>query len=98
VNLTRRALLKSAVALAGAVAAGALTGAPWTGCSRQGERRQKENRMAILQTVLGPVDSSTLGLILPHEHLFTDLRTPDAPGQGEGDPADVVRVMKPYLD
>lgn len=54
--------------------------------------------MATLQTILGPVDSSSLGLILPHEHLFTDLRTPDAPGQGEGDPADVLRVMKPYLD
>jgi phosphotriesterase-related protein len=50
------------------------------------------------QTVLGPVDVDRLGLILPHEHLFTDLRTPDAPGQGEGEPNDVVRVMKPYLD
>ena len=58
--------------------------------------------MPTLQTVLGPVDADTLGLILPHEHLFTDLRTPDAPGQGEVDPGagigDVVRVMKPYLD
>lgn len=54
--------------------------------------------MATFQTVLGPIDADTLGLILPHEHLFTDLRTPDAPGQGEADPDDVVRVMKPYLD
>jgi phosphotriesterase-related protein len=54
--------------------------------------------MTTWQTVLGPIDADQLGLILPHEHLFTDLRTPDAPGQGEGDPADVVRVMKPYLD
>jgi phosphotriesterase-related protein len=50
------------------------------------------------QTVLGPIDADDLGLILAHEHLFTDLRTPDASGQGEGDPDDVVRVMKPYLD
>jgi phosphotriesterase-related protein len=54
--------------------------------------------MTTWQTVLGPIDADKLGLILPHEHLFTDLRTPDAPGQGEGDPADVVRVMGPYLD
>jgi phosphotriesterase-related protein len=54
--------------------------------------------MTTIQTVLGPIDADELGLILPHEHLFTDLRTPDVPGQGEGDPADVVRVMKPYLD
>lgn len=54
--------------------------------------------MSYIQTVLGPVNVDNLGLILAHEHLFTDLRTPDAPGQGEGDPDDVVRVMKPYLD
>ena len=54
--------------------------------------------MTVLQTVLGPVDVDDLGLFVPHEHLFTDLRTPDEPGQGEGDPDDVVRVMKPYLD
>ena len=54
--------------------------------------------MAHFQTVLGPVDVDDLGFILAHEHLFTDLRTPDEPGQGQGDPDDVVRVMKPYLD
>ncbi len=54
--------------------------------------------MAFIQTVLGPKNVDDLGLILAHEHLFTDLRTPDVPGQGEGDPDDVVRVMGPYLD
>ena len=54
--------------------------------------------MTYIQTVLGPVNVDDLGLILAHEHLFTDLRTPGAPGQGEGDPKDVVRVMGPYLD
>ncbi|MBN1641421.1 MAG: esterase [Anaerolineae bacterium] len=54
--------------------------------------------MPDLQTVLGPVDGERLGLILAHEHLCTDLRTPDQPGQGEADPDDVVRVMGPYLD
>jgi phosphotriesterase-related protein len=51
-----------------------------------------------LTTVLGPVDVDNLGLILPHEHLFTDLRYPDAQEQGQADPDDVVRVMGPYLD
>jgi phosphotriesterase-related protein len=53
--------------------------------------------MAYLQTVLGPVDVDDLGLILVHEHLFTDLRTPDEPGHGQARPDDVVRVMGPYL-
>jgi phosphotriesterase-related protein len=39
-----------------------------------------------------------LGLIVAHEHLFTDLRIPDEQGQGQVDPDDVVRVMGPYLD
>ena len=52
--------------------------------------------MTHWQTVLGLIDVDHLGLIVAHEHLFTDLRTPDAPGQGEGDPDDVVRVMKPF--
>jgi phosphotriesterase-related protein len=68
------------------------------GCSALTSCRQKENHMPYIQTVLGPANVDDLGLILAHEHLFTDLRTPDAPGQGEGDPDDVVRVMKPYLD
>ena len=54
--------------------------------------------MTLMQTVLGPVNVDDLGLILAHEHLFTDLRPPDAPDQGEGDPDDVVRVMGPYLE
>jgi phosphotriesterase-related protein len=52
--------------------------------------------MAHLNTVLGPVDVDDLGFILAHEHLFTDLRAPDAQ-QGQVDPDDVVRVMLPYL-
>jgi len=54
--------------------------------------------MAHLQTVLGRVDLDRIGMVLPHEHLFTDLRTPDESGQGQADPTDAVRVMKPYLD
>lgn len=54
--------------------------------------------MAILQTIKGAVQTDTLGLMLPHEHLFVDLRGPLAPGHGEGDPEEVGRLVKPYLD
>ena len=51
----------------------------------------------VLMTTAGPIKESAAGLILPHEHLFTDLRGPDKPGYGEADEADVIRVMKPLL-
>ena len=53
--------------------------------------------MSQLITTLGPKRQSELGLILPHEHVFTDLRTPDTPGHGEADPEKVVAVMAPQL-
>lgn len=37
------------------------------------------------------------GLILPHEHIFTDLRGPETKGYGQADKADVARVMRPLL-
>jgi phosphotriesterase-related protein len=40
---------------------------------------------------------SDAGLILPHEHLFTDLRGPEAEGHGKADEKDFVRVMKPLV-
>ncbi|UCF16856.1 MAG: hypothetical protein JSW59_05240, partial [Phycisphaerales bacterium] len=48
-------------------------------------------------TTQGPIAAEGLGIALPHEHIFTDLRGPTAPGYGQADPADVVRVMSPYL-
>jgi len=54
--------------------------------------------MAYIQGVLGSVEVNELGLILPHEHLFTDLRGPDTPGYAQTDPDDVRRVIGPYLD
>jgi phosphotriesterase-related protein len=51
-----------------------------------------------LYTVNGPVESDTLGLILPHEHLFTDLRGPFAAGYAEGDPLKVAERVGPYLE
>ena len=48
-------------------------------------------------TVKGPVEARSLGLILPHEHLFTDLRGPHVPGYAEGEPDTVVQVVEPFL-
>jgi phosphotriesterase-related protein len=53
--------------------------------------------MSVLITTLGPKRADELGLILPHEHIFVDLRRPDEPGHGQADPADVVALMAPEL-
>ncbi len=53
--------------------------------------------MLRLITTLGPKFAADLGIILPHEHIFVDLRTWDEPGYGQAAPADVVRVMAPYI-
>lgn len=50
-----------------------------------------------LRTVNGDVDGDSLGLILPHEHLFVDLRGPHVPGYGEGEPEAVARLLMPAL-
>ena len=38
-----------------------------------------------------------MGLILHHEHLFTDLRGPLVPGYAQAEREAVVRVVSPYL-
>lgn len=53
--------------------------------------------MPYLVTVTGRVDTDRLGMILPHEHVVTDLRPHDAPSFGLVEEADVVRVMRPRL-
>lgn len=50
-----------------------------------------------IHTVRGPVETASLGLILPHEHLFTDLRGPHVADYARGEPAAVRRVVEPYL-
>ena len=90
-QITRRTFLRASAATAVALALG--------GCADPSNKPRAEEEVVVhIQSVLGPVDVSRLGLILAHEHLFTDLRTPNVPGQGQADPADVVRVMKPYMD
>ncbi|MBU1174314.1 MAG: esterase [Alphaproteobacteria bacterium] len=53
--------------------------------------------MPQLFTTLGPKTADELGFILPHEHVFVDLRTPDRPGYAEADTDEVVRVMAPRI-
>ncbi len=54
--------------------------------------------MRQLITTLGRFHRDQLGLILPHEHVFVDLRTPDQPGYAEADPTDVIRLMAPEIE
>ena len=54
--------------------------------------------VAWVQTAQGPMPASGHGVVLPHEHIFTDLRGPATPGYGQADADDVARVMKPLLE
>jgi phosphotriesterase-related protein len=54
--------------------------------------------MKQLFTTLGPLRKEQLGMILPHEHVFVDLRTPDQPGYAEAEAADVVALMAPQIE
>ncbi len=53
--------------------------------------------MAQLITTLGPKRAGELGMILPHEHVFVDLRTWDQPGYAQAEAADVVALMAPEI-
>jgi phosphotriesterase-related protein len=50
-----------------------------------------------IQSIQGPVEAASLGLILPHEHLFTDLRGPAVADYAQAEPSQVVEVVTPYL-
>ena len=53
--------------------------------------------MKQLYTTLGPLLKERLGMILPHEHVFVDLRTPDQPGYAQALAEDVVALMGPQI-
>jgi len=55
--------------------------------------------MPKLITTLGPKSLTDLspGLILPHEHVFVDLRTPDHPDQAEVLAEEVIALIEPEL-
>lgn len=54
--------------------------------------------MKQLFTTLGPRTKAQLGMILPHEHVFVDLRTPDQPGYAEADADAVIALMAPQIE
>jgi len=54
--------------------------------------------MPHLITTLGPKTADELGLILPHEHIFVDLRTWDQPGYAQAEAAEVVALMAPQIE
>ena len=60
--------------------------------------RSGGDRFMHLDTTLGPLPLPERGCILPHEHVFVDLRTWDQPGYAEADPEAVVRLMSPQLE
>jgi phosphotriesterase-related protein len=53
--------------------------------------------MKYLHTGLGLLDAAEAGVILPHEYVFVDLRTPDHPDHAWAHTEEVVEVMKPAL-
>ena len=54
--------------------------------------------MNCIYTTLGPLTKNQLGMILPHEHVFVDLRTPDQPGYAMADTEEVVALMAPQIE
>ncbi len=48
-------------------------------------------------TTLGIYDNTELGMILPHEHVFVDLRTWNTPGYAQAEAEDVIRLMAPEI-
>jgi phosphotriesterase-related protein len=53
--------------------------------------------MTELITTLGPKRADEFGLILPHEHVFVDLRTWDQPGYAQAETGDVIALIAPEI-
>jgi phosphotriesterase-related protein len=60
-------------------------------------QQQDDQDERKLITTLGARGLDELGMILPHEHIFVDLRTWDQPGFAEADPTDVIALMGPEI-
>ena len=54
--------------------------------------------MAELITTLGPRSAGEIGKMLPHEHVFVDLRTWEKPGYATGNADAVVGLMAPEIE
>jgi predicted metal-dependent phosphotriesterase family hydrolase len=83
----RRFILLSASAAAGLAVAG---------CAARRERVDGPGPRLI--TTLGELALPDAGIILPHEHIFLDLRLPSHPQYGQAQIEDVVEVMQPELE
>lgn len=81
--MNRRQFLSTTALAAAAVACGPLRAA---------------ERAPFVQTVLGPVPASELGLTLPHEHIMCDFIGAELTGRHRWEPEAVVQKMRPYLD
>ena len=64
--------------------------------SGTGERAQ-ESRTRELVTTLGPKGRGELDVVLPHEHVFLDLRTWESPEHSAAEKEDVVRRVAPEI-
>lgn len=53
--------------------------------------------MLKLTTTLGLKSPDELGMILPHEHVFVDLRTWDTPGYAQAEVEEVIQLMTPEI-
>jgi len=53
--------------------------------------------MTGIITTLGLYHNTDLGMILPHEHIFVDLRTWDTPGYAQAEAEDVIRLIAPEI-
>jgi phosphotriesterase-related protein len=54
--------------------------------------------MPHLITTLGAKTADELGMILPHEHVFVDLRTWDKPGYAQAEASEVIALMQPEIE
>jgi phosphotriesterase-related protein len=54
--------------------------------------------MVGIITTLGLYKNTELGLILPHEHIFVDLRTWDTPGYAQAEAKEVIQLMVPEIE
>lgn len=53
--------------------------------------------MKKIVTTLGNLTMEQTGIILPHEHVFVDLRTSEQEGYAQAETQDVINLMGPYL-
>jgi len=64
--------------------------------ARMSEQRNRDS-MTHLITTLGPKSADELGMILPHEHVFVDLRPWNHPGYAQAESSEVIKLMAPEI-